>query len=62
MAARINSIYQLAAYGAMPIGAISGGILARTLNLNAPFLAAGSILLLTAAALARQLTPSERQD
>jgi MFS family permease len=42
---RVNSVYKLLALGTLPLGAILGGVLGRTLGLPAPFLTAGAILL-----------------
>ena len=52
---RVNSVYRLIAYGTLPIGALSGGLLARTINLGAPFLVNGTVLLLAAGLLAARL-------
>jgi MFS family permease len=45
---RVNSVYKLFAMGAMPLGALLGGILARTLGLAAPFLVGGAGIVLAA--------------
>jgi MFS family permease len=42
---RVNSVYKLLAMGTVPLGALLGGVLGRTLGLRAPFLAGGAILL-----------------
>jgi MFS family permease len=52
---RVNSVYRLIAYGTLPIGAISGGLLAQAINLGAPFLINGVLLLLSACLLAVRL-------
>jgi MFS family permease len=40
---RVNSAYRLVGWGTMPIGALLGGVLARTFGLRAPFLVAGVV-------------------
>lgn len=45
---RVNSVYKLFAMGAIPLGALLGGLLARTLGLAAPFLVGGAIIVLAA--------------
>jgi len=52
---RVNSIYRLVAYGTMPLGAIGGGVLARTAGLRAPFLTAGLLTAATIPTLRRRL-------
>ncbi len=42
---RVNSVYKLLAMGTVPLGALLGGILGRTLGLRAPFLVGGATLL-----------------
>jgi hypothetical protein len=42
---RVNSVYKLLAMGTVPLGALLGGILGRTLGLRAPFLLGGVVLL-----------------
>ena len=45
---RVHSAYRLLAYGATPIGAIAGGLIARYFGLAATFLTGGGLLLATA--------------
>ena len=45
---RVHSAYRLLAYGATPIGAIAGGLIARNFGLAATFHTAGGLLLATA--------------
>lgn len=45
---RVNSVYKLLAMGTVPLGALLGGVLGRTLGLRAPFLVGGAILLVMA--------------
>jgi MFS family permease len=51
---RVNGAYKLVAWGAMPLGALLGGVLADLFGLRAPFVIAGCIL----AALAVALVPA----
>ena len=45
---RVNSAYRLFGWGTMPLGAISGGLIATAFGLRAPFLVAGVTALLLA--------------
>jgi MFS family permease len=49
---RVNSVYRLVAYGALPLGAATGGVLATYAGLRAPYLASGTLILVASAALA----------
>lgn len=49
---RVNSVYRLLAFGALPLGAAAGGLLADRLGLRVPYVAAGVLILVAAAALA----------
>jgi MFS family permease len=40
---RVNSAYRLLGWGTMPIGALLGGVLARTFGLRAPFVVGGIV-------------------
>ncbi len=40
---RVNSAYRLVGWGTMPLGALLGGVLARTFGLRAPFLIGGAV-------------------
>lgn len=42
---RVASAYRLLALGALPLGALFGGLIARTINLAAPILAGGILLI-----------------
>ena len=48
MLGRINSVYRLLAWGTMPVGAALGGLLAKTIDLRAPFLIGGAVVLVLA--------------
>jgi predicted MFS family arabinose efflux permease len=48
---RVASAYRLVVLGALPIGALFGGLIARTASLAAPFLVGGSLLVITAFAM-----------
>jgi predicted MFS family arabinose efflux permease len=52
---RINNVFRTFVYGAVPVGALAGGVLA-TFNLPATFLAAGVVQLLLIAVTARRLS------
>jgi MFS family permease len=41
---RVNSAYSLCTYGAVPLGALLGGVLAHRFGLSAPFLVAGILI------------------
>jgi MFS family permease len=51
---RVNGAYKVVSWGAMPLGALLGGVLAGLFGLRAPFVVAGGIL----AALAVALVPA----
>jgi MFS family permease len=55
---RVNSAYRLIGWGTMPLGALTGGVLADAFGLRAPFLVAAVVTLLLAAWLS--LTVSNR--
>jgi MFS family permease len=55
---RVNSAYRLVGWGTMPLGALTGGVVADVFGLRAPFLMAGIVALLLAAWLS--LTVSNR--
>jgi MFS family permease len=46
---RVNSAYRLLGWGTMPLGALTGGVIADVFGLRAPFLVAGIVALLLAA-------------
>jgi predicted MFS family arabinose efflux permease len=48
---RVASAYRLVVLGALPIGALFGGLVARSTTLAAPFLAGGALLVITAFAM-----------
>jgi MFS family permease len=52
---RIASIFRMAIFGAVPVGAIAGGLLAQLGGVRLPFLVAGGLQLTLAAATARPL-------
>jgi MFS family permease len=45
---RVVSAFRMVGYGAVPVGAILGGVVARTLGLRAPFLLSAAVLVLAA--------------
>lgn len=53
---RVNAVYRFLGWGAMPIGALMGGLLADAFGLRAPFLAASAIMVLGIAVLGRHIT------
>lgn len=53
---RVNSVYRWISTGAMPIGALVGGVLAGLFGLRAPYFAAGALLLVATAVVATTLT------
>ena len=53
---RVNSAYRLFGWGTMPLGAISGGLIARAFGLRAPFLVAGVAALVLAAWVSTRVT------
>jgi MFS family permease len=57
---RVNSVYRLLGWGAIPLGAAAGGILASFANLRAVFMAGAIIQLAVAAIAARSLITSAR--
>jgi MFS family permease len=50
---RVTAAFRMVGYGAVPLGAAGGGLVARHFGLRAPFLAAGVTIALLAAAVAR---------
>lgn len=55
---RVNSIYRWISTGAMPLGALFGGVLASAYGLRAPYFAAAGLLLLASLAVVVRMTPS----
>jgi MFS family permease len=55
---RVTSAYRLIALGALPVGALLGGALARAFGLDAPFLAGSLLMVVTAFALLPVLSNS----
>ncbi len=53
---RVNAVYRFLGWGAMPIGAFLGGLLADAFGLRAPFLAASAIMVIGIVALGRHVT------
>ena len=53
---RVNSAYRLFGWGTMPLGAISGGLIADAFGLRAPFLVAGIAALLLAVWISTRVT------
>jgi hypothetical protein len=54
---RVTSVYRLFALGALPSGAIAGGLLARQFGLAAPFWAGGVAFVVMGFAILRVVTP-----
>lgn len=52
---RVNSAYRFFGWGAMPIGALLGGLTAGATNLHLPFLAGGTLMILATLAAAPSL-------
>lgn len=53
---RVNAVYRFLGWGAMPVGAFLGGVLADAFGLRAPFLAASAIMVIGILALGRHVT------
>ncbi|MCY7298096.1 MAG: MFS transporter, partial [Ilumatobacteraceae bacterium] len=53
---RVNSIYRWISTGAMPLGALFGGVLASAYGLRAPYFAAAGLLILASAAVVLRMT------
>ncbi len=53
---RVNSAYRLFGWGTMPLGAISGGLIADAFGLRAPFLVAGVVALVLAGWVSTRVT------
>ena len=54
---RVNSAYRFIGWGAIPIGALAGGLLADSFGLRAPFVVAGLGTLVTAVAMSPVVNP-----
>ncbi len=55
---RVNGVYRWLAWGAMPIGAFLGGVVANGFGLRAPYFVAAAVLLVAYAIVVRRLTAS----
>jgi MFS family permease len=55
---RVNGVHKLITWGAMPIGALLGGVIASVRGLHAPFLVAGVVIILIGAATRMLITPA----
>jgi MFS family permease len=55
---RVNSAYRFVGWGASPLGALAGGLVANALGLRAPFFIAGAISLVALVPAAIVLTPA----
>jgi MFS family permease len=55
---RVNSAYRFIGWGASPLGALAGGLVANALGLRAPFFIAGALSLLALIPAAIVLTPA----
>ena len=53
---RVNGVYRWLAWGAMPIGAFLGGVVANGFGLRAPYFVAAAVLLVAYAIVVRRLT------
>ena len=54
---RVNSIYRWISTGAMPLGALFGGVMAGAYGLRTPYFAAAGLLMLASAAIITRLSP-----
>ena len=52
---RVNSAYRFFGWGAMPLGALLGGLVAERTNLHVPFLAGGTLMIAATLAVAPTL-------
>ncbi|MEU7156860.1 MFS transporter [Streptomyces chrestomyceticus] len=50
---RLNGVYRLVGTGTIPLGALAGGALAKAVEVNVPYTAAGAVVLLLFAVVAR---------
>jgi MFS family permease len=55
---RVNSVYRFVGWGAIPIGAFLGGVLADAFGLRAPFFVAGVLTLLAVIPALARITPA----
>jgi predicted MFS family arabinose efflux permease len=55
---RVNSAYRFLGWGAIPLGALAGGLLANAFGLRAPFFVAGAITLIALVPATIVLTPA----
>ena len=55
---RVNAVYRFLGWGAMPIGAFTGGLIADAYGLRAPFFTASAIMVIGIAVLGRHITTS----
>lgn len=53
---RVNSVYRFLGWGAMPVGALLGGLVAEVLDIRGPFLVAAGIMLVATVVFARGIT------
>lgn len=53
MLGRVNGFYRLVGTGTIPLGALAGGVVAKLMQVNVPFVAAGAGILLLAAVTTR---------
>ena len=44
MFGRVNSVFRWFSWGAMPLGALLGGVMAKTVNLRAPYFAGAGVM------------------
>ncbi|HJT37316.1 MAG TPA: MFS transporter [Actinomycetota bacterium] len=54
---RVNSAYRLVGWGTIPLGALVGGIVAKTFGIRTPFYAGGALLVIAAVTLFRHMVP-----
>ena len=59
---RVQSAHRLLSWGAIPLGALAGGLLGGALGLRAPFLVAGVALVLLTGAARRLRMPSDERE
>ncbi|MGK5512396.1 hypothetical protein ACSNN5_30555, partial [Brevibacillus formosus] len=59
---RVTAAYRLVVLGVIPLGALAGGLLGRSLGIRAPFIAAALGLVLAALLLASRVTTRALRD
>jgi MFS family permease len=57
---RVNSVYRMIGWGLLPVGAITGGFVAGTFGLRAPYLLGGIVMGIAAVAAVPILVHADR--